>query len=271
MKGTPGVHEDERNPPSGQLSATAGSLFHLFPSWQFRLLGEVDSTNAEARRLSLLLGGEAWARVIMTDFQSAGRGRMSRTWQAPPGTSLLATIMVPTTVFRIPHSLIPLALACWLVEGLERLGAENIQVKWPNDVLLGGQKVAGLLCENSSAAAFLGLGVNLTQPREELPERAPSKPQATSLALELGELFPGRVAASVTLLGAILESIEHQPPAEWILAFYRERCASLGASIAFTDAKLGTLIGTAEELDPSGALVVNVEGHGRKLVHNALD
>jgi BirA family biotin operon repressor/biotin-[acetyl-CoA-carboxylase] ligase len=251
---------DDLSPPGEELRLVAQSVFNLFPSWDVRAFGEVDSTNAEARRLTLLMGGDAWPRVLLTDFQSAGRGRHGRAWQAPAGTSLLVTVMIPLALVRYTRTLMPLAYACWLTEGLESLGVPDVAVKWPNDVLVRGQKVAGILCETAGEALVAGLGVNLTQSRLELPERAAHEPQATSLALELGPEFPGRLAASLSLLNAVLASIEHPPGPDWILQAYRRRCVTFGTSVACRNSRQQTVAGIARDIDPTGALLVEVEG-----------
>ncbi len=267
----PAITVDQKTEVSEELQMLGRSVFNLFPHWDIRLFGELDSTNAEARRITLTLGGDAWARLILTDFQSQGRGRMERVWEAPPCSSLMATIMAPRKIFITPTSLLPLAVGCWLAEGLERNGVKDIAIKWPNDVLVTGQKIGGILCETSAAAILIGVGINLDQNREDLPERAPTEPQATSLKLVSGANYPGRLVASLTLMSALLESIENPPSAQWVLKTFRKMCCSFGTTVTFKDPLLGLTRGVAEEVDETGALIVNVEGHGRRLVTNMLD
>ncbi len=260
-----------KSPPGEDLALACKSLFHLFPKWDFRAHGEIDSTNSEARRISLETGGDAWPRVILADYQSEGRGRHGRTWVSPAQTSLLATVMAPRGSFPVPPSILPICMAVWAEEGLSRAGVPKTEFKWPNDLLVNGQKVAGILCETSAEAVLLGIGVNLEQQREDLPERSLKEPQATSLRLELGNNHPGRLAALLAITGAILESIENPGQMDPILDRYRDLCVSFGTTVAFRDHTLGQVAGEAETIDGSGALVVNVEGHGQRLVTSLED
>jgi len=263
----------QTSPPGEGLRLLGNSLFNLFPNWEVVLMGEVDSTNAEARRLAEEhIGGEAWKRVILAEFQSEGRGRMGRTWIAPKGSSLMATASFPQTFFKPRQSLIPLAAACWLIEGFERLGMEDVRVKWPNDILVRGRKICGILCETTRHGVLIGFGVNVTQEEGDLPTREANLPQATSLAMELPEdRFHGWYASALTLMGSILENLENQRAGEWILQEYQQRCVSLGESVAFKDYERGSLVGTAEGFDDSGALIVDVAGIGQRRVTTPIE
>jgi BirA family transcriptional regulator, biotin operon repressor / biotin---[acetyl-CoA-carboxylase] ligase len=139
--------------------------------------------------------------VVATDEQTAGRGRLGRSWKAPPGSSLLFSIVLRPRVpgNRLPElSVIAGRSVAEAIEGLTRLPAE---VKLPNDVLVGGRKVAGVLAEASEGRVVLGVGVNVHQREPDLPARAVHP--ATSLALE-GAAGANRAA----LLAEILERLE---------------------------------------------------------------
>lgn len=261
----PKLMHSEISPPGEDLALAARSLFHLFPRWDMRVFGMVDSTNAEARRIALLFGGDAWQRLIVADHQTAGRGRNGRKWISPARKSLLATIMAPKAAFPVPPGLLPICVATWAEEGLLRTGLEGVELKWPNDLLVRGQKIGGILCETCGEAVLLGIGINIDQTREELPERSPLEPQATSIALELGERHPGRLACLISLAGAMLECIENPGKIETVLEHYRRRCVTFGQTVGFRDAILGHATGIARDIDDSGALIVEVPGHGRRL------
>jgi BirA family biotin operon repressor/biotin-[acetyl-CoA-carboxylase] ligase len=147
-----------------------------------------------------LLDGEPDGAVAATDFQSEGRGRLGRSWVAPPGSSLLFSLVLEPLVppERLPE-LTPLAghAVAGAVTALTGLATA---VKDPNDVLVEDRKVAGILGEAADGRVVLGIGVNLRQRPEELPER-PAYP-ATSLALEGAEV--GRA----DLLAEILARLE---------------------------------------------------------------
>jgi BirA family transcriptional regulator, biotin operon repressor / biotin---[acetyl-CoA-carboxylase] ligase len=120
--------------------------------------------------------------VVATDEQTAGRGRLGRSWKAPPGSSLLFSIVLRPRVpgNRLPElSVIAGRSVAEAIEGLTRLPAE---VKLPNDVLVGGKKVAGILAEGGEGRVVVGVGINVHQGRDELPTRI--DPAATSLDLE---------------------------------------------------------------------------------------
>ncbi|MBI5155561.1 biotin--[acetyl-CoA-carboxylase] ligase, partial [Candidatus Poribacteria bacterium] len=260
-----------RNPPGEELRALGRAVFNLFPVWNVRVHGEIDSTNAEARRLSLLMGGDAWPRVILADHQTAGRGRRGRSWVAPPHSSLITTVMAPRSLFKIAPPLLPLAVGCWFMEGLERLEVPNVQVKWPNDLLAGGAKIGGILCETAAGALAVGVGINLTQSEEELPRRLETEPQATSVRLQLGARSPGWQSAALTLMSAFLENFEHPADAGWLLSRYRSRCVSLGTSVAFNDSRCGQVVGVAIGIDDTGALRVETGSQGTRAVTAAIE
>lgn len=258
------MHSDV-SPPGEDLALAARSLFHLFPRWDMRVFGMIDSTNAEARRIALMFGGDAWQRLIVADHQTSGRGRNGRQWISPARKSLLATIMAPRGAFPFPPGLLPICMAVWAEEGLLRAGAEGVELKWPNDLLVRGRKIGGILCETCGDAVILGIGINIDQSQDELPERSLLEPQATSLRMELGDRHPGRLACLISLAGALLECIENPGILETTLANYRRRCVTFGQSVGFRDAILGHATGIARDIDDSGALIVEVPGHGRRL------
>ena len=134
--------------------------------------------------------------VAVADEQTSGRGRLGRVWIAPPRTSVLCSVLLRPRVApaRLPE-LTPLAGEA-VAEALRELGTEPT-VKAPNDVLIAGRKVAGILGEASEGPVVLGIGINVHQRRDELPERAEFP--ATSLALET-DSPPARSAVLVTLL-----------------------------------------------------------------------
>jgi BirA family biotin operon repressor/biotin-[acetyl-CoA-carboxylase] ligase len=139
--------------------------------------------------------------LAIAEEQLQGRGRRGRHWQAAPATSLLFSLCLRPSVeaLRLP-SLTPVAARA-VAEAITAGGGAEATVKDPNDVLIAGRKVAGVVAEASSGRVALGVGINVSQNAGELPER-PVFP-ATSLALELGAA-PDRVE----LLIQVLESLE---------------------------------------------------------------
>ncbi|MGE5272738.1 MAG: biotin--[acetyl-CoA-carboxylase] ligase [Verrucomicrobiota bacterium] len=118
--------------------------------------------------------------VAVADFQTAGRGRLGRSWEAPPGEALLASVLLKPSADR-PLPQLALVAGVAVADALERLTGLAVQIKWPNDVMLRRTKVAGILAEAREGAVVLGIGVNLNQTRNLLPGRAGSLRTATGL------------------------------------------------------------------------------------------
>jgi BirA family biotin operon repressor/biotin-[acetyl-CoA-carboxylase] ligase len=221
-------------------------------------LGRVDSTQAVA--FALAADGAADRTVVVAQAQTAGRGRRGRLWIDEPGASLLTSIILRPrlTPARLPT--LSLAAGVAVAEALERVTGLTPRLKWPNDVLVDGRKLAGILLESRIAPSpfvVLGIGVNLAQ-RVFPPDLAE---RATSVRLATGR----RVDAD-TLLTALLESLDawrtRLETEGW--APIRERwCAlteTLGRRVSIDDVQ-----GIAVDVEEDGALIV-VEGDVRRRV-----
>jgi BirA family biotin operon repressor/biotin-[acetyl-CoA-carboxylase] ligase len=140
--------------------------------------------------------------VAVTEEQTEGRGRLGRIWHAPRGTSVLVSVLLRPSLepSRLPE--LSLIAGGAVAEAIAQLTGLDPAIKFPNDVLLGGRKVAGILAESSDGRVVLGVGVNANQTAEELPADAHTAP--TSLRIELGE----RVDRA-QLLAAVLLRLEH--------------------------------------------------------------
>ncbi len=139
--------------------------------------------------------------VAVAEEQSEGRGRLGRIWRAPARTSVLVSVLLRPAVEppRLPE--LSLVAGGAVAEAIAETTGLEPAIKFPNDVLLGGKKVAGILAESSDGRVVLGIGVNANQTAEQLPDGAQTEP--TSVRLELGE--PVDRAA---LLAAILLRVE---------------------------------------------------------------
>lgn len=206
------------------------------PRIHFRLL---DSTNEHARRLAA--GGAPHGTLVTAAAQSAGRGRQGRTWTAPPGRALLCSL-----VLRDPPRLLPLIAGVAVADVV----GEPALVKWPNDVLLDGRKVAGILVEGrpQEGWAVLGIGLNVAVTPDELP---------SELRDRAGGL--GRRAADVEpVLAALLVALEHRMGMadNDLLAELRERDALRGRQVRWARGS-----GQGAGIDEAGRLLVaTVEG-----------
>jgi BirA family biotin operon repressor/biotin-[acetyl-CoA-carboxylase] ligase len=147
-----------------------------------------------------VLDGAPEGAVAAADEQTEGRGRLGRTWQAPAGTSLLFSIVLvpPVPLERLAE--LSLVAGEAVAEAIEAETGLTAAIKHPNDVLIGGRKVAGILAEAVEGRVVLGVGVNVSQTEEQLP-RDVVKP-ATSLLLE------GATVDRAELLATVLERLE---------------------------------------------------------------
>ena len=149
----------------------------------------------------MLADDEAEGAVAVAEEQTEGRGRLGRNWEAPAGTSVLVSVLLLPTVAasRLPE--LSLVAGNAVAEAILEVTGIEPAIKFPNDVLIGGRKVAGILAESSEGRVVLGIGVNANQTLEQLPAEAQTQP--TSLRLELGE-----PVSRLRLLAAILLQLE---------------------------------------------------------------
>lgn len=232
-------------------------------------LEETSSTNDVARQRGRE-GAPEWTTVI-ADRQTAGRGRHGRAWMSPPGNLYLSVVLRPPPP-AARWTLLPLLCGVAVAEAIGETTGVLTEVKWPNDVLVGGRKLAGILVESGSAGAALdavvaGIGVNLVSVPAGLP--ADVRATVTSLAAETG-----RMPAVADVAAAVLARM-----AGWYGALRREGGAPLvtawrARSVAWwgrvVEARSGEHVirGTAVDVDPSGALVLEQEGGARVLIHS---
>jgi BirA family biotin operon repressor/biotin-[acetyl-CoA-carboxylase] ligase len=158
----------------------------------------------------LLGASDPEGAVAVADEQTEGRGRLGREWFAPAGTSLLVSVLLQPDVepARLPELSLVAGRAC--AEAITEVAALETEVKFPNDVLARGRKVAGILAEASEGRVVLGIGVNVSQAAGELP--AEPRTPATSLLLETG-----REVDRAELLVEFLERLERRYD-EWLRA-----------------------------------------------------
>jgi BirA family transcriptional regulator, biotin operon repressor / biotin---[acetyl-CoA-carboxylase] ligase len=132
--------------------------------------------------------------LVVADHQTAGRGRLGRTWDAPPGKALLFSVLLKPPPERNAPEL-SLVAGVAVADALERTLGLSVQIKWPNDVMLRRRKVAGCLAEAHDGAVVLGVGVNVEQTQEELPPNAGSIRTLTGRGWNREELLAGVLEA----------------------------------------------------------------------------
>ncbi len=217
-------------------------------------LPAIGSTNSYASELAR--EGAAEGTLVMTDHQTAGRGRVGRVWKAMPGQQLaLSLILRPTFP---PHFLV-MASALAVAEAIETLTDARPAIKWPNDVLLAGRKVCGILIETSDGVAILGMGVNVGGALDDDPELAP---RATTLAAATGRAVSREALAAeiIRRLDARYTTLleDDDTSLRRLRADWRERLVTLGRPTTIHQRET-TLVGTAEDVDDDGALLLRMD------------
>jgi len=239
----------------GTLAAAAG------PAWSVTLLPSAGSTNAVAAEQPVP------GTIVVADHQTAGRGRLDRLWETPPGTALTFSAVVEPGLPDQHWPLLPLATALAVADGVRRAADVVPRLKWPNDLLLddetgpeppGERKFAGILLEripNPADAdrplAVIGVGINVGMTREQLPV-----PTATSLAItgshvDRTDLF-GPVAHG---LASVLAELAVEPDS--VLDRYRGACTTIGRRVEVHLPDGDVFTGRAETVDERGRLVVD--------------
>lgn len=199
------------------------------------------STNDRARALAI--AGAPHGTLVTATEQTAGRGRQGRTWTAAAGDALLMSL-----VLRDPPALLPLAAAVAVADAVTGTSGPEARIKWPNDVLLGGGKVAGILAEGRPQEGWtvLGIGLNVAGSAARLPERAAT----------LGR-GPGDVEPVLAAVLAALEDVLALGELE-VLERFRARDALAGREVSWLGGH-----GRAVGVDDAGRLVVEQAGGER--------
>jgi BirA family transcriptional regulator, biotin operon repressor / biotin---[acetyl-CoA-carboxylase] ligase len=201
-------------------------------------LRRTDSTNIRARELAAR--GAPHGALVTAAEQSAGRGRQGRTWSAPAGRALLCSLVV-----RDPPRLLPLVAGIAVAE----VAGSDAQLKWPNDVLVGGRKIAGILVEGRPQErwAVVGIGLNVALEERDFP------PELRETAGTLG-LAPEAVEPTLErLLGALERWLEAD--ANRVLDEVRSRDALLDRPVSWAEGR-----GVGAGIDGDGRLIVETGG-----------
>ena len=244
----------------------------------------IDSTNREARRMAL--AGAAHGTLLVADCQTAGRGRMARRWLAPAGSSLLLSLILRPKLPPARTQLVTMACGLAAVEAVEEVAGVSADLKWPNDVLIGARKVAGILTEMSTIGeeveflvVGMGLNVNLEPaalaPAGSSPEERQALSQdpslravaarATSLQVE-----SGRRISRLELLWRFLDRFEcwyaRIPEAHTLHRAWSNRMCLRGRRVQ-VEISGETIIGRVAGVDAYGALLLELEsGEQRRIV-----
>lgn len=229
-------------------------------------LSRTSSTNDEARRLAEK--GAPEGTVVIADFQSNGRGRHQRRWQAPPGSSLLLSVVLRPAVPPEQVQRVTMMAGLAVADAIEASTGITALLKWPNDILAGSRKVGGILTEVSLERghvehAVVGIGLNVNLDPSLLAGELIMP--ATSLSAVLGHEIP-RLSLLLALLCALEERCSDLLLGGTLAEEWAERLVTLGrpVTVALPD---GVLHGVAEGVDASGALLVrNPDGQSVRVV-----
>ncbi len=222
-------------------------------SWRnLTVLDSTGSTNADLVELAER-GDAATGAVVVANTQTAGRGRLGRSWESPAGGSLSWSVMLraPDTALGFAPMLVGLAVA----RAIRNRTNLQVGLKWPNDVILDGKKLAGFLSERVSGGVVVGCGINVGLSAQDL-----DVPDATSLA-DHGAL-PAREDLLITCLQelSVLETRWREGSfsgeATGLLEQYRAACVTLGSAVTVDLPDGERVVGTAQTVDADVRLVV---------------
>jgi BirA family transcriptional regulator, biotin operon repressor / biotin---[acetyl-CoA-carboxylase] ligase len=221
----------------------------------FEYLEQTGSTN---RDLLAKAEGLPEFYVLATDFQTAGKGRMERSWEASPGSSVMASVLLrPTFAESSGIGWLSLLTALAISQAISELG-QNPMIKWPNDVLIGDKKVSGILAEASAdlSCVVVGFGINVNQTTAQLPVET-----ATSLLVETGvstdrDQLLAAVIQNLNKLYSELGTSGGDAGTSGLREEILKASATVGqqVSVEFPDGKKA--FGKARDIDSAGRLVV---------------
>ena len=219
------------------------------------VVDETGSTNADVVAAAATGAPEGLVRVA--EHQVAGRGRLDRAWTAPVRSSLTFSMLLrPPATSRPSWGWLPLLAGLAVATTVSRLGEVDARLKWPNDVLVGDRKVAGLLAEVVGDAVVVGIGINVSLRADELPV-----PTATSLLLAGSEVVDRdpvlrAVLRELSRRYVAWRSADGDPLVTGLLADYRATSATIGRDVTVHLPGGATRSGRAVDVDEQGRLVV---------------
>jgi len=211
--------------------------------WRVEHYAELDSTNRQL--LDAARAGAADRRVVVADVQTAGRGRLDRSWEALPGSSLLVSVLL-----RAPDDPLRavMATAVALADAVGDVAGIGVALKWPNDLMVGERKLAGILAERDGDALVIGAGCNVNW--DEFPPELAST--ATACNLEVGRPVDrdALLVEFLTRLDAALGSGAD------VVDDYRARLVTLGRNVRVQPVRGDDIVGRAAAVTDDGALIV---------------
>ena len=236
------MYDDLDRPP---LSSTALSRALAPEGWRVEVLAETGSTNAVVAARAR--ADEPPGLVVVAEQQNAGRGRLDRSWVSPPRAGLTFSVLLRPDLPASRRAWLPLWAGTAVALALAEQAGVDARLKWPNDVLVGGRKLCGLLAEVPvEGMVVLGIGLNVTTRRDELPPGP-----VTSLQLE-GASTTDRAILLKAMLRRLADQLSARDPDA-----YRRLSATLGQRVRVELPDGTSREGVAEQVDDDGRLVVD--------------
>lgn len=240
---------------------TAGLSGIAGPWTAIEVVRQTGSTSTDL--LARAASGAPEGLVLAAEVQNAGRGRLGRSWVTAPGTALAFSVLLrPSVIPAARHGWLPLLAGISVAAATNAFGQIGARLKWPNDVLIGDGKLAGILAEGAGDAVVIGIGMNVLTPPGELPG-GPGGLRPTSL-LAAGAPVT-REAVLIEILRALGERYQRfranpDPRGSGLLVEYLDLSATIGQDVRVELPGGAILVGQATAIDDDGRLVVNVDG-----------
>ena len=211
-------------------------------NWRIHHKAETQSTNLDAR-------GGSHGDVFTADYQTAGRGRLDHKWLSPPKTNLMISVVLSVEGLSPEHvSTLPLVIGLAVIKAIEEMVGRTLrvrrsQLKWPNDVLIDGKKIAGILCERNGDNVIAGIGVNVSQ--TEFPPEIADRATSLALAADVSRLPSPVLSVRNVVLGEL---------GKWYEIWHEKGFAAVYPEIAAVDFLRGREIAVCQTDDDSAPL-----------------
>jgi BirA family biotin operon repressor/biotin-[acetyl-CoA-carboxylase] ligase len=225
--------------------------------WRIRRVASTGSTNADL--VAAAAAGEPDGAVLVADEQTAGRGRLGRAWQARAGSSLMFSVLLRPATVPVPRrGWVGAILGIAVVRAAAAVAGVEAALKWPNDVLVGDRKLAGVLAELTDDAVVVGAGINVSQSDGEFPVPTATSLRQAGAGVDREELL----SAVLSGFGTLLARWEHaggDVVASGIRADYLEQLATIGSTVTVQLPANHRVTGRAIDVTVEGMLVLDCD------------
>ena len=247
---------------AGDILSQAEILSSIRGSWAGReilYLDEVDSTNTAAKKAAE--NGAVHGTLVVSERQTGGKGRRGRAWDSPRGTGIFMTLILRPNMAPVHASMLTLVAALAVADGIrECTGAESL-IKWPNDIVMSGKKVCGILTEMSAdpdCINYVAVGIGINVNMEEFPEEI--RGVAASIFTETGKKTKRSLLISAVMAAfeRYYEVFMKTTDMSGLLEDYNGKLANCGRTVRVLD-PAGEYSGTAIGIDREGELLVEME------------